>query len=137
MKKTNIIIIVLVLVVIGISLFSFTNKSSVKQVDTPQVPSTTLPVSNISPTSTNSNVKVSIKSFSFNPTTLNIKKGTKITWTNNDKVSHTITPDSGNRLNSGALSPGKSFSFTPTDLGSINYHCAFHPKMKGSIIVHK
>lgn len=80
---------------------------------------------------------ISIKNFSFSPATLAIKTGTKVTWINDDTVSHTVTSDSGNLLNSGTLSPGQSFSFTFTDTGAVNYHCSIHPMMKGKIVVQK
>lgn len=98
----------------------------------------TLPtlVTTPAPTTTvESNVMVSIKDFSFNPKTLTIKTGTKVIWTNNDSVPHTITSDSGNLLNSGVLPPGQSFSFTFTNLGTVNYHCSVHSMMKSTVII--
>jgi plastocyanin len=78
---------------------------------------------------------ISIKNFSFDPATLSVKTGTKVTWTNNDSTSHTITSDSGSLLNSGTLAPGQSFSFTFTKDGTISYHCSIHPTMKGGVTV--
>ena len=80
-------------------------------------------------------VTINIKDFSFNPSIITVKVGTKVVWVNNDTVSHTITSDSGTLLNSSAISPGQSFSFTFMSLGSANYHCSIHPNMKGVIIV--
>lgn len=78
---------------------------------------------------------ISIKDFSFNPSSLTIKPGTKVTWTNNDITSHTITSDSGNLLDSPILAPGESFSFTFSAAGTASYHCSIHRMMKGVIIV--
>lgn len=90
---------------------------------------------------TNTNVlktsSISIKNFLFNPETAIIKTGTKVTWVNNDTVSHTIVSDSGNLFNSGDLSPGQSFSFTFVNVSTVDYHCSIHPTMKGKIIVQK
>lgn len=80
---------------------------------------------------------VDIKNFLFNPATLNIKTGTVVTWTNSDNVSHTVTSDSGTLLNSKTLAPGQSFSFTFTNAGTVKYHCAIHPAMKGTVVVTK
>ncbi len=88
-----------------------------------------------SPTPVSENVTIDIKNFAFNPSVLNIKVGTKVTWTNNDSAPHTITSDSGGILNSATLSTGQSFSFTFTNAGSFSYHCAIHPMMKGSVVV--
>jgi plastocyanin len=80
-------------------------------------------------------VTVSIKNFSFNPSTLSIKTGTKVTWVNDDTVPHTVTSDSSTLLASPTLSPGQSFSFTFAQAGSASYHCNIHPTMKGIIVV--
>ncbi len=93
----------------------------------------------VTPANTNNSytpgISVDIKSFAFNPSTLTVKVGTKVTWTNNDSAPHTITSDSDNLLNSTTLSPGQSYSFTFTTPGTSNYHCTIHPSMKGSVIV--
>lgn len=149
----NIIIIITVLAVVGIGAYYMSaNKSSNEtSVYTPHVsntsPQTATPVTPVSsapkvpvsstPTKTlaPTSIIVSIKNFSFNPPTLTIKTGTKVTWINNDNVSHTVTSDSGNILHSDTLSPGRAFSFTFVDRGSANYHCNIHPSMKGVVNV--
>ncbi len=80
-------------------------------------------------------VNVSINNFAFSPSQISVKLGTKVTWTNNDKVAHTVTSDSGGLLNSLSLAPGKSFSFTFTKTGSVPYHCSVHPMMTGIVVV--
>ena len=77
---------------------------------------------------------VSIANLSFNPATLNISKGTTVTWTNNDTVTHTVTADQGT-FDSNNLSPGSTFSFTFSQAGSYPYHCKIHPSMTGTINV--
>ena len=136
----NTIIIIVVLLIIGVSGYYFiTNQNSnATPSNTPTVSNN--PTNNISPDSNNtnttvSNVTVDIKNFSFNPSPLTIKVGTKVTWINNDNVPHTVTSDSGSLLNSPTLSPGQSFSFTFTKSGTENYHCTIHPMMKSKIVV--
>ncbi|MDE1970261.1 MAG: cupredoxin family copper-binding protein [Patescibacteria group bacterium] len=85
--------------------------------------------------SQSSQVTVIVKNFAFNPSMLTIKRGTRVTWVNNDNVSHTVTSDDGNLFNSGTLAPGRSFSFTFTTVGTMTYHCGVHPSMKGQIVV--
>lgn len=87
------------------------------------------------PASNNEGVTVDIKNFSFNPSTLTVKTGTKVTWTNNDGAPHTIVSDSNNLFSSPTLFSGQSFSFIFTNSGGTNYHCGIHPTMKGKIIV--
>jgi plastocyanin len=77
---------------------------------------------------------VSIASFSFSPNTLSVKVGTKVTWTNNDSVPHTVTANDGS-FNSNTLPPGQSFSFTFTKAGAFAYHCNIHTTMKATITV--
>ncbi len=45
------------------------------------------------PTSTGNSV--SIANFAFSPTSLTVKVGTKVSWTNNDTVTHTVTANKG------------------------------------------
>lgn len=132
MKKTIIVIIILVIVILGIYLLTSKSKSkdipsNIEQVFNTQKVDTSSPLSKV--------VKIDIKNFAFSPETLNVKIGTKVIWTNNDNVAHTVTSDSDNLLNSPTLSPGQSFSFTFTKIGTTNYHCNIHKTMKGSIIV--
>ena len=63
------------------------------------------------------------------------KVGQKITWTNDDAAPHTVTAKSGGELDSGTLAQGASFSFTPETAGTIEYFCAIHPSMVGTIEV--
>lgn len=75
---------------------------------------------------------VDIQNFSFTPSTLTIKKGTTVTWTNNDSTPHQIKSAT---FNSGQLSKGQTFSFTFADAGTFAYSCAIHPSMTGTIVV--
>ncbi len=153
MKKLIIVLVILAIVGIGAYSLVFNNNPAATPTytpptsnnagvnnHTPAVQSPTAPApaaanQDTSKTSAPANVTVSIKNFSFNPATVTIKTGTKVTWVNNDAVSHTITSDSGNLLNSPTLSPGQSFSFPFTNTGSTSYHCAIHPMMKGAVVV--
>ncbi len=75
---------------------------------------------------------VVIQNFSFNPETLTVKKGTNVTWTNNDSTVHQIKSVT---FNSDQLTEGQSFSFTFNSAGSFDYSCAIHPSMQGKIVV--
>ncbi len=79
--------------------------------------------------------EVTIKGFAFAPTTLQVKVGTTVTWTNQDSAPHTITSDTGAWKDSPDLPTGQSFSFTFTQAGSYPYHCGVHPSMKASVEV--
>lgn len=130
-KSTIITIVVLVLLVIlGIYWYMpYNNTYNAPVVPAPAEQAAPAPDATINST------EVSIVDYKFNPTPLTIKAGTKVTWTNNDTVPHTVTSDSGTTLNSPRLNPGQTFSYTFTTAGSYDYHCAVHPMMKGSVIV--
>ena len=78
---------------------------------------------------------IAIQSTGFNPATVTVMVGSKITWTNTDTGDHTVTSDDGTSFNSGTISPNGTFSFTPTMNGTITYHCSLHPTMTGRIQV--
>lgn len=77
--------------------------------------------------------------FAFSPTSLTIKAGTTVTWTNKTSAPHTVTSDDGKSFDSGASNPiaaqSGTFSFTFKTPGTFAYHCTFHPFMKATIIV--
>lgn len=127
--KTKIIIAVLIILGAGVYYIA----SNYNYSATPNIPAT--PVSNTSKAPATPSVTISIKNFSFNPSTLTVKAGTKVTWVNNDSVPHTITSDTGSLLNSPTLPSGQSFSFAFNSPGTANYHCNIHPNMKGAVVV--
>jgi plastocyanin len=77
---------------------------------------------------------VTISNMAFGPASVTIPVGTKVTWTNTDPAAHTATADGGT-FNSGHLNPGQSFTYTFDKAGTFDYHCQYHPYMKGTITV--
>jgi plastocyanin len=75
--------------------------------------------------------------FKFEPASLTVKVGAKVTWVNDTQAPHTATSDSGSAVtwDSGLLDPGGSFSFTFTKAGTFTYHCSVHSYMHGTIVV--
>ena len=80
---------------------------------------------------------VQIKDFAYSPSTLTVKKGTKVTWTNQDSMQHDVTPDdeSSNFAGSQLLSKGESYSYTFNTAGTYSYHCTPHTYMKATVVV--
>lgn len=76
---------------------------------------------------------VSIESMAYNPTSLNVKVGTNVTWTNNDNVDHTVTANDAS-FDSGNLKPGAKYTHTFSTAGTFPYHCTLHPDMKASVV---
>lgn len=77
---------------------------------------------------------VSIIDFAFNPATLTVPVGARVTWTNNGQAPHTAS-STADAFDSGRLAPGASFSFTFSTAGSFPYICNIHPQMRGTITV--
>jgi len=79
---------------------------------------------------------VTIKDMAFSPASITVKKGTTVTWTNNDAIAHTVTETDGQTgPNSGDLAPGKTYTFTYNTAGTFKYHCSIHPSMTGTVTV--
>ena len=77
---------------------------------------------------------VTIDNFTFSPMTLTVAAGTKVTWTNNDDIPHTVRAVDGS-FHSPAMDSADSYSFTFTKPGVYSYFCSVHPKMVGKVIV--
>ena len=78
---------------------------------------------------------INIQNFAFSPSTLTIRQGDNVIWTNQDSAGHTVTSDSGSELNSELLGKSESYSHTFNTAGTFEYHCKPHPYMKAKIIV--
>jgi plastocyanin len=80
-------------------------------------------------------VAITIKDIKFDPKTVTVKAGQKITWTNEDGIAHNVTAEEGADFKSSNLSKGDTFDFTPTSAGTIKYVCTIHPGQDGEITV--
>jgi plastocyanin len=81
--------------------------------------------------------QIVIKDFNFNPKTLTVKSGEKITWINRDEEPHTIVSVEKAFKKSSALDTDQEFTITAGAPGTYTYFCSVHPKMTGTIIVEK
>lgn len=80
--------------------------------------------------------KVTIANFAFSPANITVKKGTSVTWTNQDSTSHTVTENDGkNGPSAPPLGQGQNYSFTFNQTGTFHYHCSIHPEMTGTVTV--
>jgi plastocyanin len=80
----------------------------------------------------------------FDPDTLTVKKGDKITVTNKDTLPHTVTsgtgptdPNSAKQFDTSIIEPGATADIETTNLtpGNYPFHCAVHPYMTGKLVV--
>lgn len=68
----------------------------------------------------------------FVPSSITVKRGTTITWTNRDNMVHNV---SGSFGNSGDLAYGQSYSKKFDTVGAFDYKCTIHTAMQGTINV--
>lgn len=101
-------------------------------------PSTAPPPNNGSGGAVSGNAAVTIKGFAFKPSTLTIKAGTTVTWTNEDGTPHNI------QFMSSAIPKGpdlsasggqKSWSHAFAQAGTYPYICGIHNYMTGTVKV--
>ena len=78
--------------------------------------------------------RVTIHDYSFLPATLTVKKGTTVTWTNDDIAKHTVTGDHSGP-SSDFFGQGQSYSYTFDAPGTYPYHCEPHPYMTATVVV--
>jgi plastocyanin len=81
--------------------------------------------------------KIEIKDFAFNPQTITVKSGEKITWINRDEEPHTVVSVEKQFKKSTALDTDQQFTITAGAPGTYTYFCSVHPKMTGTVVVVK
>jgi hypothetical protein len=75
-----------------------------------------------------------VAQYLFLPSTVTVKNGTTLTWSNEDEAVHTIVADDDS-FSSGRLGLGATFSHTFDAVGTVNYTCTIHPSMKAQVVV--
>ena len=82
---------------------------------------------------------ITIQTFQFRPSALEIRAGTKVTWINQDEITHTVTsgtPENRNgRFDSPLEGKGAAFSTILDRPGTYTYFCNRHQSMRGEIHV--
>lgn len=87
-----------------------------------------------------SSASVQLKNIAFNPTTVTVKKGGTVKWTNDDSVGHDVTEKSGPGPKfksgpSGGMQQGDTFQQKFNTPGTIHYVCTVHPNMRATVVV--
>lgn len=81
--------------------------------------------------------QVSYKGFEVIQPRITVKKGTTVTWTNQDSAEHDVTPETetADFKASELFGKGETYKVTFTTPGIYNYYCSPHPYMKGVVEV--
>ena len=138
MKKSVVGIIVLVVVVVGVAAYALmhNNNNNGYGYSSSSQNNSSMSQQSSSQTNTQTTNKVTISNFSFTPASITVKKGTTVTWTNQDSVAHTVVETDGQTgPHSQDLANGASYSFTYSTTGTFQYHCSVHPEMTGRVVV--
>lgn len=69
----------------------------------------------------------------FDPPSLTLASGDRVTWRNEDIVAHTAT--AAGRFDSGEVAPGSSYTVTIKERGEVRYACKLHPTMLAALDV--
>ena len=78
---------------------------------------------------------ISISNFAFTPKRIEIAKGERVSWTNDDDVPHRIQSAHAAFLPSSVLDTRASYEVAFAKAGGYDYFCSLHPMMTGSIVV--
>jgi plastocyanin len=83
--------------------------------------------------------QVGIHIFQFRPGQLEVRSGTRVTWTNQDEITHTITSGTreqrDGRFDQRLEGRGAAATVEFTNPGVYPYFCGRHPSMRGEIRV--
>ena len=69
----------------------------------------------------------------FTPTSVSVKVGDTVEWTNAGTVGHNVTFDAGPKTDT--MAGGDTAFFKFTVVGSYHYVCTIHPGMEGTVSV--
>lgn len=78
--------------------------------------------------------KIIMQVVGFDPPSLTVKPGDKVTFVNNDLFPHTATADDKS-FDSKSVAPADTWTYVAGKPGTHTYTCIFHPNMKGTIKV--
>lgn len=136
------VIVVVILAGIGISAVAMKDETSAPAMSTDammDMPSESM-TSQTQPTAMNGVMetnKVTYKGFAVVEKTIKVKKGTTVTWTNEDSAKHDVTPvtETADFKATDLFGKGESRSITFNTVGTFEYICSPHPYMKGTVEV--
>lgn len=135
MKKSvaAVLVAVLAVAVIGVIVFALQKDKA----EAPSPTASTTQEATEAPVIPSTAASVDIRDYAFTPAKITVKVGATVTWTNEDGMSHDITPDeeTADFKASALFSKGESYSVTFNTAGTYTYYCSPHPYMKGTVEV--
>jgi plastocyanin len=86
------------------------------------------------PTPLASAATVRIKDFAYDPPTVTVRAGDRVTFVNDDDEAHTVTA-TDKSFDSGGLDTAGTWQHAFAKPGTYHYYCELHPYMKGTVVV--
>jgi plastocyanin len=83
-------------------------------------------------------VDVKIQNFAFSPSTITVKAGTTVRWTNMDSATHTVTSGANRTADNmfdHSMPQGETFEYKFATAGTYDYFCKPHSNMNAKVIV--
>ena len=77
---------------------------------------------------------VAIHGFASEPSSVTVKAGEAVEFTNHDDTEHSITADSGG-FDQDAEGGGGTARVSVDQPGTYAFHCKYHPQMHGTLVV--
>jgi len=110
------------------------NEGSTASKPAPAATATSTPTPSATTASGGDETTVKIVDFEYEPKTVSVTTGSRITWENEDAANHTVTfekepGDLGN------VDPRKKLKSSFESAGRFAYVCQYHPSMKGTVVV--
>ena len=78
---------------------------------------------------------MTIDNFAFNPKTISVPRGSRVTWRNRDDVPHKIQSATGRFAASPLLDTKATYTVSFDESGEFPYFCSLHPVMQGKVVV--
>ncbi len=130
-------IIIGVVVAGSIAVFALASKNGSTDPSTQSSQSENMPSEGQSGSETSQGNEVIMKNLSFGPSKITVKKGTTVTWVNQDDAKHDVNPDNPTAefKKSDLFGKGGTYSVTFDTAGTYTYKCTPHPFMKGTVEV--
>jgi plastocyanin len=120
---------------LALSVLSLAGCSASRPPTSAPTPSMSMPSMSVTPPAAPvSGDQVNIDGFAFVPTTLTVRAGRTVTWTNHDEEPHTVAAGDGS-FHSPGMGTGATFSHTFAAAGTFDYVCSIHPMMRGTVVV--
>ena len=90
----------------------------------------------VAPAHAGTTKSVAVKNNAFSPSSVNIKKGGKVSWKwTQGGVSHNVTPAAGGAGSRTTSQKGYTFTKTFSKAGTFRYVCTLHSSMKMTVRV--